>query len=222
MIHGTLQSQFSLDYVVLPSSGKEHRGTLMVLHGFGQTAEDFAQIFRPVAEEGFLIAAPQAPHPFYLNRQRELGFTWLTRYQRDRSVEELLEYLTDFYRRLEEVHQLEVQPLALFGFSQGSSIAYRLWVRRAFPIRVLFSCGADLPPDVDEALEMADRIPVHILHGSRDHLVPPEVPRQAHDRLKARGFPASRRQYPCAHEITPEMLSDVARLLSRAVQERGE
>ncbi|HSR68837.1 MAG TPA: dienelactone hydrolase family protein [Acidobacteriota bacterium] len=211
MIQGSLKSSFTLDYVLHTPAAEPPWPVFIVLHGFGQTALDFSRSFLPLVEKGIMVAAPQAPHPTYLNRERELGFSWLTRYQRDRAVEELADYLTSFYRLLKGRNDIDPEQVGLFGFSQGSSIAYRLWIRRAFPVSRLFSCGGDLPPDVEDRLEEADPLPVFVMHGAHDHLVPASKPIHAHHRLKAHGIPATRLEYSCGHEVAPEMVRDVAR-----------
>ena len=49
-----------------PMEGTERKGTLFVLHGYGQLPEYFIRKFRPLSQAGWHVVAPEGAHRFYL------------------------------------------------------------------------------------------------------------------------------------------------------------
>lgn len=212
MIRSSFKIQHTVDYALLPPATPGPWPVLLALHGFGQKAESFARIFEPLARQGILVAAPQAPNQFYLNMKSGLvGFTWLTRYQRDRSVSDLVGYLEQFWKMIRSEHPVDERRLFILGFSQGVSIAYRVWLYGRLPLQGIFACGSDLPADVEERLGCKPPVPVRLIHGKNDLLISKEKPLHALDALRGADFDVEYQQFDAGHELTPEILGYVSR-----------
>ncbi len=212
MIRGSLRVRHSVDYAMVVPAAPGPWPVLLALHGFGQKAESFARILEPLADLGILVAVPQAPNQFYVNMKSGLvGFTWLTRYQRDRSMADLVDYLEEFWELIRSRQRADERRLFVLGFSQGVSIAYRLWLYGNLPMQGLFACGSDLPPDVEERLGFKPSIPVRLIHGRKDLLVPTQKPLHALQALRKAEFDVEYEEFDAAHELTPEILDYVSR-----------
>ncbi len=183
---------------------------LLALHGFGQTAAEFTSELSALSRRGILLAVPQAPHHFYVNMtKRRVGFTWLTRFERDRTVADVVEYLGRFFDIVKQGFEIDPERVDVLGFSQGVSIAYRLWLLGRVPLRQLYACGGDLPPDVEESLGRRPALPVRILHGKQDQLVPLDRPRHAYESLRNSSFDVEMHEYEAGHELSSEMIDEV-------------
>jgi len=187
---------------------------LIALHGWGQTAAVFLRNFRPLAREGWLIAAPQAPHPFYVDPDRgRVGYSWLTREHRDTAVRDVNTYLSETLARLADRYAFDLTRVYLLGFSQGSSVAFRYLAAGAVPIAGVASCCSDLPPDVRDALgEMPPR-PALVAYCPHDRVVPPALSREAVQLLNSYGWPATEFSFDGGHSVTPELMDRVSEWL---------
>ncbi len=187
---------------------------LLVLHGFGQVAAEFIKIFEPLVQRGVLVAAPQAPHQFYKSlADRTVGFSWLTRYERDQSIRDFAAYMEKFYALLQREYRIDAQRVFVLGFSQGVSMAYRMWAHSAMPLSGMIACGGDLPPDVGERLSALPSLRVLLVHGRRDQIVPLQKAHEAQTQLSAAGFPVELFEFEGEHLIPPEAMSAIAKLV---------
>jgi len=101
------------------------RGTLFVLHGYGQLAEYFIRKFQRQADEGWNIVAPEGGHRFYLKgTSGRVGASWMTKEERISDIADHVRFL-DLVRA--QCPFSESGPQVLLGFSQGVATALR-WV----------------------------------------------------------------------------------------------
>ncbi len=183
---------------------------LLALHGFGQSCEKFIRVFQPMTGRNIVVAAPQAPHQFYVKTAPKIvGFTWLTKYERDRSVEDFVNYMTKTISAVENECGASFENIFLLGFSQGVSMAYRLAVSGKITPKGLIACGADLPPDVRPKLRTVKKFPVLLTHGLEDALVPLHKAEEAEDILKENGFFVEKHLFPGGHEIPRSVVNKV-------------
>lgn len=146
---------------------------LVVLHGWGQNARSFIRKFAPLREWDVLVIAPQAPHQFYLDMEtRKVGFGWMTAFDRDRSIANVVTLLDTVLHDVEIEHGAGSPCPFVLGFSQGVSIAWRYAVHGDRAVAGVIACGGDLPPDVEQALPGRDSLPVMLVHGRDDSIVP--------------------------------------------------
>ena len=189
LINGKLQISHTVYYSVQVPDGKGPHPLLIVLHGWGQVAGQFVKVFEPLTKKGILVAAPQAAHHFYTQmEERRVGFSWLTRYQRDQSVSDFVAYMEQFYNMLQETFEVDTERVFILGFSQGVSMAYRTWAHSSLPLQGLIACGGDLPSDILEQLDSLSPIQILLVHGRRDETVSPDAARQAREHFTAAGL----------------------------------
>ena len=114
-------------YTAGPPPG-EARAAWVVLHGYGQRADDFAAQFAAVVEAGSCVVAPEALSRFYPEGTRgRVGASWMTRAHREAEIADYLAYLDALVERLFGKRPL---PLHVLGFSQGAATAARWAARR--------------------------------------------------------------------------------------------
>jgi phospholipase/carboxylesterase len=179
---------------VEPHSG-EARSVLVFLHGYGANGADLLGLAEVLGEHlpDTLFLAPDAPEsvpgaPF--------GFQWFPLPWLDGSSEEESERgmraaIADLGAFLDGVlvdEDMLPEQMALFGFSQGTMMALHVAPRRDDPLAgvVAFSgrlLGPELLPD-----EAVSRMPVLLVHGDADEVVPVQSLPEAAGALQAAGF----------------------------------
>jgi phospholipase/carboxylesterase len=181
---------------------------LLVLHGWGQDCRSFARVFRKLRNANVLVVAQQAPHLLYLDSSRKkVGFSWLTRYEKFQSINDLNAYFERLLAALQDKYVYDSKEIYLLGFSQGSSIAYRFAVSGRVPVAGVISCCADLPPDVAEVLPSTTPFPVLLGYAEEDAMVNPNLSRDAEAKLRNGGFACEVYPYPGSHRVSSEFVT---------------
>jgi phospholipase/carboxylesterase len=215
LINGKMQIAHTVYYAVHAPDQSGPHPVLIVLHGFGQRADEFIEIFEPLASRGILVAAPQAPHQFYPQfPSREVGFSWLTRYERDQSIADFIGYMRQFIDLLQRELNADLSRLYVLGFSQGVSMAYRFWVHGAAPVRGVIANSSDLPPDVIERLDSVSPAKVLLLHGRNDQIVPIAKSREAEAILRAHAIPVELIEFEGGHYVPSLAVERVAQIIA--------
>jgi len=213
-IEDKTQVPHTVYYSVRVSDEPGPRPLLIALHGFGQNASDFAKVFEPLVEKGITVVAPQAANQFYTNiKKRQVGFTWLTAYQRDQSIQDFANYMEELFRILCGRFEIDQQQVFLAGFSQGGAMAFRTWVHSSLPVKGIISCAGDLPEDCSRHLNRVDSVPVLLIHGSDDRYVLPEKSENAKVLLEEREFPVRLLYFSGGHYVTSKVLPDIETMI---------
>jgi phospholipase/carboxylesterase len=177
-----------------PASG-ETRSVVVFVHGYGANGADLLGLADPMSEHlpDTLFVAPNAPEripgtPFGL---QWFPIPWIdgsSEEEAARGLEMAAADLNAFLDALMVDEDILPEQLALFGFSQGTMMSLEIAPRREDPIAgiVAFS-GRLLRPEVLED-EVTSRMPVLLVHGDQDDLVPPQSLPEAADALQKAGF----------------------------------
>lgn len=185
-----------------PAAGGPPSPLLVALHGWGQNAKRMLRDLAPVSARGVLVAAPQAPHPFYLDMSSgKVGFHWLTKYERDRAVADANAFIAAMLEKLRQEGAYDPSRIFLLGFSQGCSMAWRFCVSGHAQPAGMIACGADLPPDVAEKLPTPSPFPVLLVHGREDGIISPTKMHEAREGLEAAGVQHDVYEFDGGHEI---------------------
>ncbi len=214
LINGKMHISHTVYYSVQVPEQKGPHPLLIVLHGFGQVAGQFIKVFEPLAQKGILVAAPQGAHQLYTNlKERRVGFSWLTKYERDQSVSDFVAYMEQFFKLLQETCEVDSQRVFMLGFSQGVSMAYRTRAHSSLPVRGVIACGGDLPPDIVEQLEGLPPIQILLVHGRQDEEVSPEKAQKALKHLRASGLKPELFDFEGGHVVPSRALPKVEGLI---------
>jgi len=174
------------------------------LHGWGMNCDGFLRRLAPMAEAGLAVAAIQGPHQFYLDMgSKKVGFSWLTAYERDNSVQDLHDLIENALDDLSGRMPYDPDRVFMLGFSQGVSIAWRYAVRTRRRLAGVIACCSDLPPDAAAMLPSRTPVPVFLAHAVDDPLIPRDKLEQASAALTAAAWPHDALEYEGGHELAP-------------------
>ncbi len=198
-----------------PVSGST-RSVVVFLHGYGANGADLLGLADPLSEHlpDTLFVAPDAPENC---AGSPMGYQWFPIPWIDGSSEE--ESMRGMQAAVEDVNAFldalmvdeDVLPeqVVLFGFSQGTMMSLHVAPRREDAIAgiVAFS-GRLLEPDllVDEVVS---KMPILLVHGDQDDVVPVQSLPEAAEALQTAGFQDvfAHIQKGTAHGIAPDGLS---------------
>jgi phospholipase/carboxylesterase len=187
--------------------------TLVLLHGFGRYHGHLLDLWPELGIDCSVVAVQAgfrmgpAAYRWFAYEDLPNGSVAIAGDEERRSKEALISFLDT--RRRDEPDR----PLFLFGHSQGGMMALSVALLRPGLIggcavlnaRVLPETVAKLPDRPD-----LDGMPVFVGHGTADAVVRPDRGRIARDVLSSMGARLTYHEYRAGHEVTLEMVADVA------------
>ena len=198
-----------------PLSG-EIRSVVVFLHGYGANGADLLGLADPLSEHmpDTLFVAPDAPEHC---AGSPMGFQWFpipwidgsSEEESQRGMQAAVEDLNAFLDALMVDEDILPEQVVLFGFSQGTMMSLHVAPRREDAIAgvVAFS-GRLLEPELltDEAIS---RMPILLVHGDQDDVVPVKALPEAAEALQKANFKEvyAHIQKGTAHGIAPDGLS---------------
>ena len=178
-------------------AAKSGNGKYLVVfvHGYGADGNDLIGLADPLAEHlpDAVFHAPNAPQRCTGN---PMGYQWFPIPWLDGSSEaEATEgmaaasaLLNEWLDETMQAEGIDSDHTVLVGFSQGTMMALHIAPRRADPVAgVVGFSGRLLAPETleDEALS---RMPILLIHGDADEVVPPQSLPEAADALTKVGY----------------------------------
>lgn len=198
-----------------PLSG-DTRSAVVFLHGYGANGADLLGLADPLSEHlpDTLFVAPDAPEEMAVNPG---GFQWFpipwmdgsSDEEAERSMMASVDDLNAFLDALMVDEDLMPEQVCLFGFSQGTMMALHVAPRREDPVAgVVGFSGRILNPEL-LADETVSRMPVLLVHGDQDDVVPPQSLPLAAEALQEAKFREvfAHIMEGTAHGIAPDGLS---------------
>jgi phospholipase/carboxylesterase len=171
------------------------RSIVVFLHGYGANGADLLGLADPLGEhlQDTLFVAPDAPENC---AGSPMGYQWFPIPWIDGSSEEesmrgmnsAVEDLNAFLDALMVDEDVLPEQVVLFGFSQGTMMSLHVAPRREDAVAgiVAFS-GRLLSPDTFKD-EVVSRMPILLVHGDADDVVPPQSLPEAAETLDEAGF----------------------------------
>jgi len=198
-----------------PRSGQT-RSVVVFLHGYGANGADLLGQADPLGEHlpDTLFVAPDAPEAC---AGAPMGFQWFPIPWIDgsapeeamRSMRAAAEDLNAFLDALMVDEDVLPEQVVLFGFSQGTMMSLHVAPRREDPVAGIVAFSGRLVEPELLADEVVSRMPVLLVHGDQDDVVPPQSLPAAAEALQTAGF---REVYAhimkgTGHGIAPDGLS---------------
>lgn len=123
----------------------------------------------------------------------------------------LLDHLGAVLDEAAQAHGADPTQAVLVGFSQGAAAALTAAVAEGGPRLGAVAAVAGWLPDLD-GVAWAPRpdVPVLLVHGTDDEVVPLPLGRSAARYLERSGAPVTWREHEAGHRLTAPMVADVA------------
>lgn len=182
-------------YTHPPKSGAKPKSIVILLHGLGANGRDLIDLARYWEESlpDTVFVSPDAP---FLCDMAPVGFQWFS--LQDWNLETMLEgaktaepILNDFISKMLEHYDLPDEKLALVGFSQGTMMSLYAGPRRAKRIAGVLGYSGALIGGEGLSDAAIHKIPVRLVHGDIDFVVPVQAYQMAKATLESAGFEVS-------------------------------
>ncbi|MBI1327076.1 MAG: phospholipase [Alphaproteobacteria bacterium] len=199
-------------YILNPRSGAPPQSLVILLHGYGANGQDLLSLGEAWADQlrNTAFVATDAPENCEgMPDGFEGYYQWFS--LRDWSIDamragarKVLPWLQQFLKEQSETHNVPMEKIALVGFSQGTMMALFYGLQASPHIAgVLGYSGALL----NEKLEMTADIPLCLVHGDADDVVPVAALHEAKTVLEKGGYKLETQVIPrLAHGIDPNGL----------------
>lgn len=175
------------------------------LHGRGADERHLLRIMPLVSMRNYVAVAPRG-----IRACDAGGFTWPQTDQHVLQAEHAVAETVAIAQR-----KLHISPRRVFlaGFDCGGTMAFRVALNRPDLYAGIASLGGPLPRGSMpfRNLSSARKLPIFSAVGRDSRDYPSEQVCQDLRLLHSAGMSITLRQYPCAHELSPQMLSDLDR-----------
>jgi len=203
----TFQVSKSTQVYTKGTLSKSTKQIWLLLHGYGQLAEEFLEKFNTLNDEETFLIAPEALSKFYIKGGKDkIGASWMTRHHRSEEIEDYVHYLDQVITHY--IPKGSPIELHILGFSQGASTASH-WLEKSSikqPKSVTFWAG-NLSPGFQKSLHEGrySDINFHFVNGRQDRFIPNDVIDTANQ--LAKGKPnISLNTFDGGHEINEALL----------------
>jgi phospholipase/carboxylesterase len=188
-------AEITNSYEFKPASGAVPKQLVILLHGLGADGHDLLGLAPEFAQSlpDTVFVSPDAPFPCDM---APMGYQWFS--LQDWTVESMTKgvktaapILKKFIDTQLKKYAVPASKLALVGFSQGCMMS--LYVGPRYPERIagiLGYSGALIGHD-DPEIKIVHRVPVCLIHGEADTVVPVGARRLAQEVLEGMGFTIS-------------------------------
>jgi len=213
-----LEARINLYYDLRPGTSSP-APLLIALHGYGANKRYMMREAQLMAPPQFAIASLQGFHQ-HMKEPREpggplrFGFGWVTNFRPEESVAVHHRALIDLIEILSAEGIADPARVFLLGFSQSCALNYRFAFTHPERLRGVVGICGGIPGDWETSPTYRNaEIDVLHLAGTRDEFYTPERVRDYESQLKTRARSLTFKTYDAAHEIVPEMRSDVVQWL---------
>ena len=211
------------ELIVEPKNGQPANACVFILHGLGADGHDFEPLVPALSlPEGANVRfiMPHAPRLAVTINGGMVMPAWydILAMDLDRRVDE--RQLNMSAKRIQALMEeqmdqgIDSQRIIIAGFSQGGAVAYQAAL--SFPHRLGGLLAMSTYFATADSIELADAnrdIAIEVHHGNFDPVVPETLGKTGAERLKGMGYKVNYRQYPMAHALCPQQVSDIGKWL---------
>ena len=192
---------------------------LLLLHGVGSHEGDLIGL-APYLDERFFIVSARAPNILGPGSYAwfHVEFTPAGPVINPQEAESSRLALLGFIDELVETYQVDSKRVYLMGFSQGAIMSLSLALTRPDKLAsVVAMSGRILPEALPQmvAPEAMAGLPILVVHGTADNVLPIDYGRASRDRLSTLPVALAYREYAMGHEVTMESLAETAAWLTQ-------
>lgn len=193
---------------------------LIAVHGYGAHKRYMMREARAVADDKFVIASIQAPHPHFRKTDDgyRTGFGWLSDQKSEEYVRLHHTFVLDVIDRLAGSGLIDRSRVLLYGFSQACALNFRFAFTHSDVLSGIVGVCGGIPGDLDtNTIYQPFTADAFYLRGDDDEFYTQEQFRNFNQKL-AHLLPNYRsKHYSAKHEITDEMRSDIKAWLRESI-----
>jgi phospholipase/carboxylesterase len=199
------------------------------LHGLGADGHDFEPVVPELMQRGtraWRFVFPNAPvRPVTINNGMRMR-AWYDIVGLDRRAVEDAAGFHDADTKIRELIAREVERgiaasrIVLAGFSQGGAVSLYTAPRLPQKLAGVMALSCYLPRESTFAAERAaanDATPIFMAHGQQDGTVPMMLGVKSRDYLLERGYAVEWHEYPMAHAVCAQEVTDIREFLFRVL-----
>jgi phospholipase/carboxylesterase len=189
---------------------------VLVMHGRGADANDLADL-APMLDPpgGARFVFPNASKPFEAAPGMTFGYTWFEGWPpRGESLQESRALLLELIDELVAHYPTPPGKLIISGFSQGGLMAIDVGYRTTQTLAaIVVMSGAIAEADAPDFAAKKD-VPVLIVHGTEDDMIPILAARRARRLLEQHGIEPEYHEFLMGHQVTPESMEIVRNFMA--------
>lgn len=207
----------SARYYTLGQPGPQTKAVWLLLHGYGQLAEDFLSAFSVLDNGQNLLVAPEALSRFYVDdAHQKVGASWMTRADREAEMEDQLTYFDALYRIATHAAPTEAMVHVL-GFSQGAPAAARWAAKTQYRVDNCILWAGEFPSELEQA-DAFSRFNTYFVYGTRDPFLSDAHIDAYEERKRRNGWHMNTLSFEGKHHLHSDTLRQLERVLARAPQ----
>lgn len=216
--------QSSLEHKVIAPNSDLHPPfpILLLLHGRGTNEDDLLGL-TPYLDPRLLVVSARAPFPFPYG-----GWTWYDilevgsphPQQFAKSYDRIVQLLAD----VKQHYPVDSGKISFMGFSMGAVMSYAISLTKPNEVAGVVAHSGYIPENTSlkfawDGLQNTD---FFIAHGKYDPVIPIQFGRRANELLTNAKAKLTYKEYPIAHQISEESLSDISNWLQQLETKRQE
>lgn len=197
---------------------------LVLLHGLGSNEHDLFS-FAPYLDKSLFVVSARAPLALFPG-----GYAWFQidftpqglRMHIDQAERSRL-ILLAFLDELLERYEVDAKRVYLAGFSQGAMMSMNVALTHPEKVAGVLAMSGRVLPDIlphIAAPEQLQGLPFFVSHGIYDEVLPIENGRATQEILSQLPVALTYKEYPMAHEISPQSFADVTAWLQARLDEK--
>ena len=213
------------------NTGHDPVGAVIWMHGLGADGNDFVPVVKELGLPDHLplrFIFPHAPmRPVTINAGHVMRawYDIIEISSNERKVDDA--GIRESQRAVEALIEREISrgipanKIVLAGFSQGGAIALQTGLRCKQALAGILALSTYLPLAASLAAEasIANRaIPIFMAHGEQDTVIPISIAESSVKELRRNGYKVDWREYPMAHSVSMEEISDIGTWLKQRVE----
>jgi phospholipase/carboxylesterase len=216
------KERVSLEAIAVPpDSGQTPEGLVVLLHGWGANFQDLLSLAPFLDLPAYQFIFPNAPFPHPYSPGGRMWYDFPADYQFVGSAEfgdradlsASRQKLQEFLLSLEGETGIPLNRTILGGFSQGGAMT--LDVGLHLPVAALMVLSGYLHAPIQPPVTTG--MPLLMVHGRQDLVVPIQAARQARENLQRLGLKLDYQEYDMGHEIQPLVLEEIQKFVKQVL-----
>lgn len=210
-------------------TGENPAYAIIWLHGLGADGNDFVPMMDELnlpSDYAVRFIFPHAPErPITINggyimrAWYDIYHTDFNHRQDESGIRESQAAIDALIRR-EMRREISSNRIFLAGFSQGGAMALQTGLRQTHPLAGIIALSCYLPlADMlaTEARTANTAIPILMTHGVYDPIIPIANAVASREKLRAEGYCVEWHEYPMAHSVCGEEITDISHWIQRQI-----